>query len=98
MDFKLLSSGERNKMILGNFLHLTDRDEIKFVISDREAFDEALSVVNRHVRRGQILFSPEWNSLPPDQLVDWLLQSERKDIRLNLQTHKYIWDPDRRGV
>jgi 7-carboxy-7-deazaguanine synthase len=98
MDFKLLSSGERNKMILGNFLHLTDRDEIKFVISDREAFDEALSVVNRHVRRGQILFSPEWNSLPPDQLVDWLLQSELKDIRLNLQTHKYIWDPDRRGV
>ena len=44
---------------------MTDRDEIKFVISDRAEFDEALSVVESAVRRGQILFSPEWNSLPP---------------------------------
>ena len=68
MDFKLLSSGERNKMILGNFLHLTDRDEIKFVISDREAFDEALSVVNRHVRRGRSFSAPSGIRFPP---INW---------------------------
>lgn len=98
MDFKLTSSGERDKMIIGNFHYLTERDEIKFVISSRDEFNEALSVVENHVRRGQILFSPEWNTLAPDRLVAWLLESKRKNIRLNLQTHKYIWDPERRGV
>lgn len=98
MDFKLRSSGERDKMIHDNFRHLTERDEIKFVIADREDFNEALSVAESNACPAQILFSPEWNALSPDRLVSWLLQCPRKDIRLNLQAHKYIWDPDRRGV
>lgn len=98
MDYKLTSSGEREKMIESNFHLMDERDEIKFVIANREEFDEAMEVVRRCVRKGNILFSPVWETLPPSRLVEWILAGENKRIKLNLQTHKYIWDPNKRGV
>ncbi|MCS1351582.1 radical SAM protein [Mechercharimyces sp. CAU 1602] len=98
MDFKLSKSGERTRMLMRNFEDLLARDEVKFVISDREDFVEALETVTHEVKEGEILFSPEWTSLSPQTLVEWMLASNQKQIRLNLQTHKYIWHPDQRGV
>lgn len=98
MDYKLSSSGEKERMVMENFLLLQPQDEIKFVIAKRGEFEEAGEVIEKHYRKGQLLFSPVWDVLPPAELVEMLLQSPYRQARLNLQTHKYIWHPDQKGV
>ena len=72
---------------------------------DRNDFDWACSVVREHsldemVDEGAlaaILFSPVWGELDLEQLAKWTLAQDLP-IRLQLQLHKIIWDPDARGV
>ncbi len=78
---------------------LDERDEVKFVICDRDDFDWALSICDRYNLLGRltVLFSPSFNELKPRQLAEWILET-RIPIRMQLQTHKYIWDPTSRKI
>lgn len=98
LDYKLASSGETEKMIMTNFLHLQPQDEIKFVVASQEEFNEASDVIKSCYKQGQILFSPVWEALAPAELVKMMLRSPYKQAKLSLQTHKYIWHPDTKGV
>ena len=74
------------------------RDAMKFVITDRAAFDLAVAWSNTHgvfERFGTVLVSPAWGILNPSDLADWILESEPR-FRLGLQLHKHIWGPDTR--
>jgi len=44
-----------------------------------------------------VLLSSIHGRLDPKNLVEWMLR-DRLPARLNLQLHKYIWDPVARGV
>jgi 7-carboxy-7-deazaguanine synthase len=98
LDYKLPASGENDKMILENFDFLRETDEIKFVIADEEDFRVAADVLGKHVKRGIPLFSPVWETMKPDRLVELMLQHRLADVKLSLQLHKIIWHPDTRGV
>ncbi|EQA35655.1 4Fe-4S single cluster domain protein [Leptospira inadai serovar Lyme str. 10] len=101
LDYKLPGSGMEDKMRVENFEFLRDRndslDEIKFVVRDREDFERAIDVVDRFQLKGNLLVSPVFNELSPELLVEWIKESGKRDLRLSLQTHKYIWG-DKRGV
>ncbi len=100
LDVKCPASGEAAAMHWPNLDQLSRRDEVKFVIQDRADFDYAAAVVRRYglaERTAAVLFSPVHNVLAPDELVRWMLEA-RIPARLQLQAHKYIWSPDRRGV
>lgn len=98
LDYKLPASGENEKMILENFDLLHETDEIKFVIGNRDDFQMAVDVVKRYVKKGIPLFSPVWETMPPHQLVSLMLEHGLTHVKLNLQMHKVIWDPNARGV
>ncbi|WP_142505808.1 radical SAM protein [Melghirimyces algeriensis] len=98
MDYKLPASGEEHRMIHENFRFLTDRDEVKFVIGDQEDFQCAVRTLETFYQKGQILFSPVFETLSPSLLVKWMLETPLPQVRLNLQLHKWIWDPEKRGV
>ena len=98
IDYKLPASGERDKMIDANFKQLSHRDEIKFVIANDEDFAIAKEVIEQFHKRGQVLFSPVWESMPPKKLVEKMLAESLVDVKLSLQMHKIIWDPNERGV
>lgn len=98
MDYKLPQSGETERMIHHNFDLLEERDEIKFVIGSDEDFDYALKVMDKHYRRGTILMSPVWETMPPRRLVEKILAHGLSQVKVNIQLHKVIWDPDQRGV
>lgn len=98
VDYKLPASGENERMIDENFSYLRSDDEIKFVIEDQEDFDIAVQTVQQKVQKGVALFSPVWGKLEPEQLVKWILDAGLRTVKLNLQVHKYIWDPEARGV
>jgi 7-carboxy-7-deazaguanine synthase len=98
MDWKLPASGEMERMIPENLPLLAAQDELKFVIGDDRDFATACDVLDQYMPKAQPLFSPVWETMPPARLVEQLLQSGRKNVKLNLQIHKVIWHPDARGV
>lgn len=100
MDLKCPGSGESHRNLWSNLDHLSARDEVKFVISDRGDYEWAREVVKAHAlaqRVGAILMSCAFERLAPATLASWILE-DRLPVRLQLQLHKYIWSPDARGV
>jgi len=100
IDVKCPASGEAGRMHWPNLERLRSTDEIKFVIQDRADYEYARQIVEKHDlvhRSGAVLFSPVHGLLDPRQLAEWIL-ADRLPVRLQLQAHKYIWDPKTRGV
>ncbi|MSO22411.1 MAG: radical SAM protein [Acidobacteria bacterium] len=99
LDLKCPSSGESGHNLYSNLDKLQPHDEIKFVIGTREDYLWSKETIEQYRLAGQfpILFSTVFNQLEPRQLVDWVLQDNLK-VRFQLQMHKYIWAPARRGV
>ncbi len=100
VDVKCPGSGEAGRMHWANLDLLTPRDEVKFVITDREDFEYAREVTATHdlaARCAAVHFSPAWGRLDPADLAAWILEA-RLPVRLQLQQHKYVWEPTARRV
>lgn len=100
VDVKCPGSGESHRMHWPNLDALTPRDEVKFVIADRADFEYARDVTARHrlaARCAAVHFSPAWGLMAAADLAEWILR-DRLPVRLQLQQHKYIWDPAARRV
>ncbi len=100
LDVKCPGSGEAARMDWTNLDRLRPHDEVKFVIADRGDFEYAREVIARHDlarRAAAIHFSPVHGALHPRLLSEWVL-AEHVPARVQLQLHKYIWDPATRGV
>ncbi len=100
VDVKCPGSGESSRVHWPNLDRLTPRDEVKFVITNREDFDYARDVVTSHdlaARCAAVHFSPAWGIVEPATLAAWILDA-RMPVRLQLQQHKYIWEPATRRV
>ena len=100
MDVKCPGSGEVDRIDWSNLDRLKPLDEVKFVIKDRIDYEFARDVVARHrlpERTAAVLFSPVHGVMEPQALAEWILE-DRLPVRLQLQAHKYIWDPATRGV
>ncbi len=99
VDIKCPGSGMEKKNLWENVEYLRSTDEVKFVVSNLEDFKWAENEIRNHGldRRCPVLMSPVFNELPPIELAQWILDS-RMNIRLQLQMHKFIWEPETRGV
>jgi 7-carboxy-7-deazaguanine synthase len=101
MDIKCPTSGEEGKTDLKNLALLADTDEIKFVIGDRGDYDYAKKILNSMDLKpspiSRVHFSPVFGKMDPGLLAKWIL-ADHLDVRLHLQIHKIIWDPEKRGV
>ncbi len=99
MDLKCPDSGEGAGNRWANLALLKPADEIKFVLASRRDFDWAAATVREHDlgRRFTVLLSPVFGAVHPRELAGWLLDSGLP-VRMQLQLHKYIWDPQARGV
>ena len=100
LDVKCPGSGEADRMDWENLNRLRARDEVKFVIKDREDYDYARNIIERFGLSGRaaaIHMSPVHGVLNPRTLSEWVL-ADRLPVRVQLQLHKYIWPPDTRGV
>ena len=100
LDIKCPGSGMSHKNLYSNLGRLRAHDEIKFVIKDRSDYDFAVGVCKEFSlfsRQVPALFSPVFEDLDPQELIKWILE-DQLPVRLNLQTHKYIWHPATQGV
>ena len=99
LDIKCPGSDMEDRMRWDNLQHITQKDQIKFVISDRRDYDWAVDVVKRNylADRCPVLFSPVFGGQELRPMAEWILQ-DRLPVRFQVQLHKFIWDPETRGV
>lgn len=99
MDLKCPGSGMADRTFWNNLAALKPVDEVKFVVNDRADYLWARDVLDRTrlADRQTVLFAPVFGHLDPKTLAAWLLEDGLR-ARLQLQVHKYIWDPAARGV
>jgi 7-carboxy-7-deazaguanine synthase len=100
VDVKCPGSGESEKFCFRNLEALERKDQVKFVILDERDYDYAREFLARHAlqdRVGEMIFSPVFGQLPPRRLAEWILR-DGLEVRLGLQLHKFIWEPEARGV
>jgi 7-carboxy-7-deazaguanine synthase len=100
VDVKCPGSGESGKFCFDNLGALGHKDQVKFVILDEADYLYAREFLAQHELRqrvGEVIFSPVFGQLPPRTLAEWILR-DGLEVRLGLQLHKFIWEPDARGV
>jgi 7-carboxy-7-deazaguanine synthase len=99
MDLKCPGSGMMSRNRMDNLTELRGTDELKFVIKDRLDYEWAKEIVLREKLHAtcSVLFSPVWDSVEFAELAEWILD-DGLPVRLQLQIHKFIWDPKARGV
>ena len=112
VDVKCPHSGEGDSFRMSNVEALSANDEVKFVISDRTDYEFARDFVAVHglaSRVRDVIFSPAFRKdaqgardsshclIDPQQLAEWILE-DAVPVRLGLQIHKFIWQPEMKGV
>lgn len=98
MDLKCPSSGESEKMLWSNINHLRSKDEVKFVAGDSDDLNWIEAVLKKY-RINEIctvLISPVHGRMSNRRLADWILEKSLP-VRMQIQMHKQIWEPDARG-
>lgn len=100
MDYKLPSSGMENHMRTENFFALEKKDTVKFVSGSRADLERALEIIREYGLIGKcaVYISPVFGEIEPTEIVDFMLENKLNGVNVQLQMHKFIWNPKMRGV
>lgn len=96
MDLKTPGSGEVGRNRWENLPLLSQQDQIKFVICNRDDYDWARFKLDEHqlsARVGDVLFSPSHGQIKPVELAEWIL-ADNLPVRFQLQLHKLLWNDE----
>ena len=98
MDYKCPSSNMEDRMNRLNLPVLRSSDVLKFVVGSKLDLSTMLRVINGYDISANIFVSPVFGEIDPKEIVDFLICNEVENVRIQLQLHKIIWDPNLRGV
>jgi 7-carboxy-7-deazaguanine synthase len=100
MDYKLPSSNMEDKMSLDNFKYLTKRDTIKFVCGSIEDLQKTKDIIDKYklINKTSLYISPVFGKIHMDKIVEFMINNKMNRVNLQIQLHKIIWDPNKRGV
>ena len=100
LDYKLPGSKMNHKMVMENYDLLRTNDTVKFVVSDREDLDKAREIIDKYKlpERVTCYLSSSFGVIKPEDIVNYMMENHMNNVKLQLQMHKYIWDPNRKGV
>jgi len=91
VDVKCPGSGMSERVDWNNLGCLYSHDEVKFVVSSRDDYEWAKSVVKHFdlCDRVTVLVSAAWNRVRLSEIGKWILD-DRLNVRLQPQLHKLI--------
>lgn len=100
LDYKLPGSGMEAGMNTENYRYLTKEDTVKFVISDKADLTRAREIIEQYQLEGRcgIYYSPVFGRIRPAEIVDDMIEHRLNGVHMQLQMHKFMWDPEQRGV
>lgn len=100
MDYKLPSSNMEKYMCMENFSFLNEHDTVKFVSGSLKDLEKAVEIIEKYslLEKCHVYISPVFDKIEPSEIVDFMIKENLNGVRLQLQMHKFIWEPNRRGV
>ncbi len=101
LDYKTAVSGMESLMCMTNYEVVRSQDTVKFVVGSRADLEQAKKIIESYhlVDKGcGIYLSPCFGKIEPADMVDFLVEHRLNDVTIQLQLHKFIWSPDKRGV
>ena len=100
VDYKLSASGMEEMMCLDNFSLIDKKDTVKFVAGSIADLERAKVIIDKYelVKKCPVYFSPVFESIKPESIVEYMKANSLNDIYMQLQMHKFIWEPHKRGV
>lgn len=98
MDYKLPSSKMEQHMCTENFALLREWDCVKFVCGSRADVFRAKEIAEQFEPQCPMYLSPVFGRIDPAEIVEIMKEQKMGSFRLQLQLHKFIWNPMARGV
>ena len=100
LDYKLPISLMEKKMNFDNYNYINKKDSVKFVCGSLNDMERAYEVITKYnlIEKTNCLFSPVFGLIDLKDMVQFLIDKNLNGVRLCLQIHKIIWDPNERGV
>lgn len=97
VDYKCPSSGMEAAMKC-DFTKLNKNDVLKFVVGCEEDLYAAKVFLKTRDIKAQVYFSPVFGKITPEEIVTYILDNRLINCKVQVQLHKIIWDPNKRGV
>ena len=100
MDYKLPGSGMEQYMNVGNFDFITKKDTVKFVAGDENDLNRFREIIEKYnlVDKCNVYLSPVDGKISLEMMVEFMKKYKLNGVNMQLQMHKIIWAPDKRGV
>ncbi len=100
LDYKLPSSCMESFMLTENYKYLSENDVVKFVVGNREDLEKALEITEKFAlnEKCTVYLSAVFGKITPAEIVEFMKEKNLNKVRLQLQMHKFIWNPDLKGV
>ncbi len=100
LDYKLGGSGMERFMKIENYQFLQKCDTVKFVVSSVSDLERAVEIIKEYEldKRCGVYLSAVFGKIEPANIVSFMIDKNLNDVNLQLQMHKFIWDPNKRGV
>lgn len=100
LDYKLGGSGMERFMKTENYQFLQKCDTVKFVVSSVSDLERAVEIIKEYEldKRCGVYLSAVFGKIEPANIVSFMIDKNLNDVNLQLQMHKFIWDPNKRGV
>ena len=99
MDYKLLFSNMEDKMRVNNFKYLTKNDTVKFVVSSKD-LERTKYIIDKYnlINTTNVYISPVFDEVDMNDIVEFMKNNKMNGATLQIQLHKIIWDPNKKGV
>ena len=100
LDYKLASSNMTHLMKIDNLNYVTNKDVYKFVLGSDEDLQEAYELITKFnlTNKCLVYFSPVFGAIKLEDIVEFMKEKNLNKVRLQVQLHKVIWDPNMKGV
>lgn len=100
LDYKTSASGMEKHNLFSNYQYVTKKDCVKFVCGSVNDLQKAVEISEKYdlVNKCNVLLSPVFGMIEPVTIVEFMKQHKLNGYKMQLQIHKFIWDPDLRGV
>ena len=88
------------KMCLSNFEYLDKKDTVKFVVGNIKDLNKVKNIINKYklIEKTSTYISPVFGSINLESIINFMKENKMNEVNFQIQLHKVIWNPDKRGV
>lgn len=100
LDYKLPGSDMEKYMLTDNYKYLRKNDTVKFVCGDEKDLNVSKKIIDEFdlTSKCAVYLSPVYGKIQLPDMVEFMKENKMNNVKMQLQMHKFIWNPDERGV